>query len=88
MPKVEHQCIFTHVEVVEALIRQAGIHEGKWQLGMAVASTPTNVQVSPTDHAPGVVLHIMNLLLVPAIEVSPPSLVVDASVVNPRMRAN
>jgi uncharacterized membrane protein len=72
---------FSHKELVEALIKQQGIHDGIWSLtvefGLAVANTgPGPNEIHPTALVPLVKTGIMKTN-----EMT--SLAVDASVVNP-----
>lgn len=82
MPEVD-QYTFKYSELIEALIKSADLHEGKWQLVMTFGLAAVNLGPSPMEVVPGAAVAVTNLGLQRAKEDSPPSLVVDASVVNP-----
>lgn len=72
---------FTHREVVEALIKQQGLHEGIWMISMefgigAVNAGPTEDQIVPTAMVP-----IVKMGLAKADKES--NISVDAARVNP-----
>lgn len=73
---------FTYKEVVEALIKQQGLHEGIWMLGMRFGIGPINVQ-SPTggDPVPAAIVPVVGLSLRRKEALNP--LALDAAVVNP-----
>jgi hypothetical protein len=75
------QYTFSHKEVVEALIKKQGLHEGIWQLsvefGIAAANIPTGQdQVSPAAIIP------INKIGLLKVEVES-SIATDAAKVNP-----
>jgi hypothetical protein len=82
MPEAS-QYIFKYGEVVELLIKKAGLHEGKWQLIMNFGLTGANVGPGPNDVVPAAILGVTNIGLQRATPESPPALTVDAAVVNP-----
>ncbi|MHB9833801.1 hypothetical protein Q8F57_003080 [Paraburkholderia terrae] len=75
------QVMFTHREVVTALLKNQGIHEGIWglavQFGFGVANTgPNDNEINPTGMLPVLGIGIqrfpqMNALSVDAAEVNP-----------------
>ena len=77
------QFSFAWPEVTEMLIKKADIHEGQW---LAIAEFGINagiMGVTPTDAKPGVAILLTKLQLMKADANAPPSLVLDASKVNP-----
>ena len=82
MPEV-NQYAFNCPEVVEALIKKAGLHEGKWQLIVNFGFGAANMGPTPAQMAPGAAVVISSLALQKATVESPESLTVDAAVVNP-----
>lgn len=77
------QYVFKHRELVEIMIKRAGVHEGKWMLlanfGLAaVNSGPNEDEIMPTAVVP-----LQSLGIQRAAPDSPKSLVVDAAEVNP-----
>jgi hypothetical protein len=82
MPEVD-QYTFKHQEVIEALIKKAGLHEGKWQLVMQFGLAGLNMGPSPGEVMPGAAVGVVSIGLQRAKPDSPESLVADAAVVNP-----
>jgi hypothetical protein len=82
MPEVS-QYTFKHQEVLEALIKKAGLHEGKWQLSLSFGLSALNMGPSPDQMVPGAAIGVLNFVLLKAQAESPESLVADAAVVNP-----
>ncbi|MFO1140827.1 MAG: hypothetical protein U1E59_00290 [Amaricoccus sp.] len=82
MPTVE-QYTFTYREILEALVKIAKIHDGKWQLTMTFGLSPLNAGPSEDEVVPAAVLGVQSLGLVKATDTSPPALVIDASQANP-----
>jgi hypothetical protein len=75
---------FSLKEVTESLLKQHGIHEGKWVLAIEFGLNIGMIGLVPTDVKPGVMILANNLQLQRATEPgSPPNLIVDAAVVNP-----
>jgi hypothetical protein len=82
MPEV-NQYSFSHKELVELMIKKAGIHEGKWMMSItfgfgAINSGPTPDQMMPTG-----VVGVQTIGILRAPTESPEPLTVDAAVVNP-----
>ena len=82
MPEAS-QYMFTHKELVELMVKKAGVHEGKWILSVtfgfgAVNGGPTPEQVMPTG-----VVGVQSIGIQKAQSDSPEPLTVDAAVVNP-----
>ena len=74
--------VFTHKEVVEALLRKQGIHEGIWALWVKFGLKAINVGSSDTDVSPAAVLAILELGLQKADKET--SIAVDAAKTNPK----
>lgn len=85
MPEV-NQYSFKYKEVVEALIKKADIHEGKWQLIMQFGLAGANIGPSSEEAVPGAAVAINSIGLIRAQPESPESLVADASLANPRTK--
>lgn len=82
MPEVD-QYSFSHKEITELLIKKAGIHEGKWQLVTNFTLAALNAGPNPNEVIPAAIVGITSLGIQKAGEGSPPSLTVDAAIVNP-----
>lgn len=82
MPEA-NQYLFKHQEVLELLIKKAGLHEGKWQLIVAFGFTPANMGTTDDQVVPGVAVGIQNIGLLKAQPESPKALTADAAVINP-----
>lgn len=72
---------FSHKEVVEALIKKQGIHEGIWGLYMKFAIHATNVALGSPDLLPAAVVPVLEVGLQKFEELN--NLSIDAAVVNP-----
>ena len=78
------QYLFSNKELLEVLIKQAGVHEGRWLLmanfGFSAGNFgPTNDQMSP-----GGVVVVNQMGILRAAPETPPEMALDAAVVNPR----
>ena len=82
MPEV-NQIFFKYQELVEVMIKKAGLHEGRWQLVMALGLTGANMGPSSADMVPGAAVAITGVGLQKATPESPESLTLDAAKVNP-----
>ena len=82
MPEIS-QYMFKYQEIGEALIKQAGLHERKWQIIMTFGLGAANMGASPTELVPGAAVAVTGIGLMKPIPESPEALTVDASVVNP-----
>jgi hypothetical protein len=78
-----NQYMFKYQEVAEALVKQAGLHEGKWQVIMTFGLGAANMGPTAAELVPGAALAVTGVGLMRAIAGSPEALVVDAAVVNP-----
>jgi hypothetical protein len=74
---------FKYQEVLAALIKQAGIHEGKWQIVMTFGLAGMNMGPSEVEVVPGAAVAVTSISLQKATPESPPALTADAAVVNP-----
>lgn len=77
---------FSHKEVVEALIKQQGLHHGIWMLSVQFGIGAANVQnpENALDINPAAIIPIVSIGLQKKKEINP--LAVDASVVNPKSK--
>lgn len=75
------QIVFSHKEVVEALIKQQGIHEGIWGLWIKFGIQGANVGMGSTNLVPAAIVPVLEIGLQKFDGVS--SLSVDAAEVNP-----
>lgn len=75
-------------EIVEMIIKAAGIHEGEWWLGLGYGFAPGNFGPNDAEIAPGVAVVVQNFLIqrvLPSTVPKPPAiLTVDAAKVNPK----
>ncbi|WP_428660443.1 hypothetical protein [Reyranella sp.] len=83
-----NQYALAHTELVEVIIKQCGVHEGRWSLMLSLAIGTGNFSPAPEQAAsPGVVITIPQVGIQRVIEgqpVGPGSIIVDAAEVNPR----
>ena len=82
MPEISSYA-FTNKEVLIALVKQAGLHEGKWQLTMTFGLAAMNMGPTEAEVSPGAAVAVTGVGLQKAQPDLPPGLVVDASEVNP-----
>lgn len=77
---------FSHKEVVEALIKQQGLHEGIWMLAIQFGIGGANIQDpdKKTDPIPAAIVPVVSIGLHKKPSINP--LALDASVVNPRQK--
>ena len=80
MPETK-ELLFKYPEVVEALLKQAGIHEGLWSLAVQFGLAAANAGPSDEELKPSAILAVLALGISRADK--PTNLTVDASVVNP-----
>ena len=76
------QVTFSYQEVVEALLKKQGIHEGIWQISVKFGLTATNVGPNPTTLTPSAVLGILEIGLQKADTES--NIALDAAKANPK----
>jgi hypothetical protein len=77
------QYMFKYKEIAEALVKQAGLHEGKWQVIMTFGLGAANMGPSEAEIVPGAAVAVTGIGLGKAVDGSPEALTVDAAVVNP-----
>jgi len=82
MPTSEHK--YSIDELIRALLRDQGIHEGHWALSVEFSASGTSVK--PQDNSartlPGLIVSVNNATLVQSESAAAGT--VDAAVVNPR----
>jgi len=82
MPEV-NQYTFKYQEVLEALIKKADLHDGKWQLIMTFGLVAANMGATAAELVPGAAIAVTGIGLQKAGPESPEALTADAAVVNP-----
>jgi hypothetical protein len=82
MPEV-NQYLFTHKELLEILIKQAGVHEGKWTIMTSFGFTAGNFGPSPGQMSPGAVVTVLQMGIQRAAPGAPEEMTADAAVINP-----
>ena len=77
------QYVFTYPEVVEALIKKQGLHEGRWAIYMEFGIAAANAGPTPEQAVPSAIVPVIKVGLqrVDADKTLPGTL--DAAVVNP-----
>ncbi len=78
------QIVFTFKEVVEALIKQHGVHDGIWSIFVRFGIKAANVGSSEADAIPTAIIPLVEIGLQKG--ESENNISVDASRVNPRSR--
>jgi hypothetical protein len=71
-------------DIVTAMLKAKGIHEGIWGLNVSFGFTATNMEVNGGTRRPGVLITIESYCLERTSQIT--DLSVDAAVVNPRTR--
>lgn len=71
-------------ELTELLIKQLGVHEGQWILMVSFGFTATNAGPEGGEILPSVLVGIQKVGIQRAEPNSPPEMIVDAAVVNPK----
>ena len=82
MPEAS-QYTFTHKELAAILVKQAGLHEGKWMLQITFAFGAANGGPTPEQMIPTAFAGVQTIGIQKAPADAPSSLVVDAAEVNP-----
>jgi hypothetical protein len=77
------QFTFTHKELVEALIKKADLHDGKWMLLITFGFGAINTGPGPDQVLPTALASVQHVSIQKAPDDAPPSLVADAAQVNP-----
>jgi hypothetical protein len=78
------QFAFSFKEVVEALIKQQGLHEGIWTLSVNFGMQATNIGANELDLKPSAIVGILAIGLQKADKEN--SLSLDAAKVNPKAK--
>ena len=81
MPETQNITL-THKEVVEALIKHQGLHEGIWQLYIEFGIAAANVPTGEDQILPAAIVPVKTIGLYKTEQESPLS--VDAAKVNPK----
>jgi hypothetical protein len=71
--------VFNHKQLLEALVKEAGIHSGKWTLRASFGCIPGNFGPSADKISPGLAIALMDVGLIPAAADHPESMVIDAA---------
>jgi hypothetical protein len=82
MPEV-NQYLFNHKELLELMIKRAGVHEGRWMVMANLGFSPGNFGPTPDQMSPGAAVVVMQMGIQRALAETPPEMTVDAAVVNP-----
>jgi hypothetical protein len=85
------QFTFTHKELITFMIKDKGIHDGRWMLLVNFAMTAGYFGPSPTELSPGTIVTATGLGIQRVLPGQPETaevLIVDAATVNPRERAS
>jgi hypothetical protein len=83
MPEA-NQYLFSNKELLELLIKQADLHEGRWTLMANFGISPGNIGPTPEQVAPGVAIFINHIGITRAQSDTPEAVTADAAVVNPK----
>ena len=75
------QILFSHKEVVEALVKKHGIHDGIWGIYVRFALKAANIGVSDSDLLPAAIIPVVELGLQKFEKEN--NISVDAAKVNP-----
>lgn len=85
MPEA-NQYTVTHRELVTLIIKQSGIHEGKWFLTLGFGFAPGNFGPSNDQMSPGTVVAVNQIGIARGDANVPAEMLVDAAVINPRTK--
>ena len=82
------QYTFSYKEVIEALIKQQGIHEGIWSIRVefGMGAINVNTEEGSKDITPAAIIAVKSIGLQAGTEIN--SLTVDAAEVNPRPKGS
>jgi hypothetical protein len=78
-----NQYVVSHRELTELIIKQSGVHEGKWMLLATFGLSVGNFGPNENEISPGAIIAIQQIGIQRAEAHSPSGLVVDAAKVNP-----
>ena len=85
MPEV-NKYSFTYKEIAELLVKQAGLHEDKWQIILSFGLSAANIGPNEDQVVPAAIVGATAIGLQRATPESPPALTVDAAEVNPPLK--
>ena len=86
MPEAD-QYSYNHKELVELLVKDAGIHDGEWMLSVQMGFSALNIGPEGGHNPAGIVMfNKIGIQRVPDNATRPAELVVDAAKVNPRRK--
>ena len=85
MPEV-NQYMFAHKELLEMLVKQAGVHEGKWTISINFGFSAGIIGPSPEELSPGAVVAIQQIGIQRASPDAPEAITIDAAAINPPMK--
>ncbi len=85
MPEAS-QYLFTNKELLELLIKEAGVREGRWVLMATFGIAPGNYGPSPDQMSPGTVVAINQMGIQLAGADTPEGMGMDAAEVNPPIK--
>ena len=77
------QYVLGHKELVKLIIKECGVHDGRWYLLASFGVTAGNYGPSNDQMSPGVVVAVTQVGIQRADSNMPPEMVVDAAIVNP-----
>lgn len=81
------QYTFGFEEIAQMMLKAAGIHEGRWVVGLEFNVVVAPVGIKPDEAYPGAVIGAQKLILSAAgDQPTPPNLTFDATKLNPRIR--
>jgi hypothetical protein len=81
MPEV-NQYVFSSKELLELLIKRAGVHEGRWILMATFGFSAGNFGPSPDQAMPGALIAIQQIGIQRAQADAPEAMSLDAAVIN------
>lgn len=87
MPEIS-QIAFSNKELLEILVRQAQIQEGRWVLSVNFGFNAMNVGPSPDQLTPGAIVQVLGISLQRAAADVPEAITIDASTVDRPVRAS
>lgn len=82
MPEV-NSYVFKHKELLELMIKKAGVHEGKWALAVNFGFGAANMGPNPEEMSPGAFVAVTSIGIQLAPPDAPPALTADAAKINP-----
>jgi hypothetical protein len=83
MPEA-NQYLFSNKELLELLIKQADLHEGRWTLMANFGVSPGSIGPTPEQAAPGVAIFVSQIGITRAQKDTPEAISADATIVNSR----